>query len=57
MEGFLYLLDVIFVIWLLFMVKRHDRDPEAMNKGLLGIFSMAQAAAKKPAIDKKHGRQ
>lgn len=57
MEGFLYLLDVIFVIWLLFMVKRHDRDPEAMNKGLLGIFSMAKAAAKKPAKDKKHGRQ
>lgn len=57
MEGFLYLLDVIFVIWLLFMVKRHDRDPEAMNKGLLGIFSMAQTAAKKPAKDKKHGRQ
>ncbi len=57
MEGFLYLLDVIFVIWLLFMVKRHDRDPEAMNKGLLGIFSMAQTAVKKPAKDKKHGRQ
>jgi len=56
-EGFLYLLDVIFVIWLLFMVKRHDRDPEAMNKGLLGIFSMAQTAAKKPAKDKKHGNQ
>lgn len=57
MEGFLYLLDVIFVIWLLFMVKRHDRDPEAMNKGLLGIFSMAQGVAKKPAKEKKHERQ
>jgi len=56
-EGFLYLLDVVFVIWLLLMVKRYDRDPEAMNKGLLGIFSMAQTAVKKPAKDKKHGRQ
>lgn len=57
MEGFLYLLDVIFVIWLLYMVKRHDRDPEAMNKGLLGIFSMAQTAAKKPAKEKPHGKK
>lgn len=57
MEGFLYLLDVIFVIWLLFMVKRHDRDPEAMNKGFLGIFSMAQTAAKTPAAEKKHGKK
>lgn len=48
MEGFLYLLDVVFVIWLLVMVRRNDRDPEAMNKGLLGIFSMAQAKDKKP---------
>ncbi len=54
MEGFLYLLDVVFVIWLLLMVKRYDRDPESMNKGLLGIFSMAQTAAKKPAKDKRY---
>jgi hypothetical protein len=57
MEGFLYLLDVIFVIWLLIMIKRHDRDPEAMKKGLLGVFSMAQGSEKKPATEKKHGEK
>lgn len=55
MEGFLYLLDVICVIWLLVMVRRNDRDPEAMNKGLLGIFSMAQRSEKQKNTPNKHG--
>ena len=55
MEGFLYLLDVSFVIWLLVMVRRNDKDPEAMNKGLLGIFSMAQRSEKQKIAPNKHG--
>lgn len=57
MEGFLYLLDVIFVIWLLFMVHRNDLDPEAKTKGLLGIFSMAQGSGEKPNDGKMHGKK
>lgn len=56
MEGFLYLLDVVFVIWLLVMVRRNDTDPEAMNKGLLGIFSMAQLSEKPLQALNKHGK-
>lgn len=46
MEGFFYLLDVVFVIWLLILVRRNDSDPEAMRTGELGIFSMAQVTDK-----------
>lgn len=40
MEGLLYLIDMVLVIWLLVMVKRNDTDPEAAKNGQLGIFSM-----------------
>lgn len=55
MEGFFYLLDIIFVIWLLVMVRRNDKDPEAMKTAELGIFSMAQPK-QKPAETKKRNR-
>lgn len=51
MEGFFYLLDVVFVIWLLVLVRRNDKDPEAMKTAQLGIFSMAQPSDK-PASNK-----
>lgn len=55
MEGFFYLLDIIFVIWLLVMVRRNDKDPEAMKTAELGIFSMA-LPKKKPAETQKRNR-
>lgn len=56
MEGLLYLLDIIFVIWILVMVKRNDLDPEAAKQAQLGIFSMAQPTDKGKAAAKKHER-
>jgi hypothetical protein len=55
-EGFLYLLDVVFVIWILILVHRNDSDPEAMNKGLLGVFSMAQRAEKQKDALNRQGK-
>lgn len=53
MEGFLYLLDVVFVLWILILIHRNDSDPESMNKGLMGIFSMAQRAEKQKDVPNK----
>lgn len=56
MEGFLYLLDVVFVLWILILIHRNDSDPESMNKGLMGIFSMAQRAEKQKDVPNKQGK-
>ena len=52
MEGLFYLFDVSFVIWLLIMVRRYDKDPEAKKSAQLGIFSMVQQL-NKPASKKQ----
>lgn len=57
MEGLLYLIDVICVIWLLILVNRNDRDPEAMKHAQLGIFSMKQPVDKTSAVNGKMGQK
>ena len=54
MEGLFYLLDIAFLVWLLVMVKRNDRDPEAAKSGQLGIFSMAVMADKAHKVESKN---
>lgn len=54
MEGLFYLLDIAFVVWLLVMVKRNDRDPEAAKSGQLGIFSMAVMANKARKVESQN---
>lgn len=56
MEGLFYLLDIAFVVWLLILVKRNDRDPEAAKSGQLGIFSMAVSAYKSNKIESEKNR-
>jgi len=55
MEGLLYLIDVICVIWLLILVNRNDRDPEAMKHAQLGIFSMKQPVDMAATVNGKIG--
>lgn len=53
MEGLLYLIDVICVIWLLILVNRNDRDDEAMKHAQLGIFSMKLPVNKTATVNGK----
>lgn len=50
MEGFLHLLDVVFVLWVLTFIYRNESDSESVNKGRISIFSLAQRAEKQKDV-------
>lgn len=50
MEGFLHLLDAVFVLWILTFIHRNESDSESMNKGRISIFSLAQCAEKQKDV-------